>query len=265
MGEPPGRAGRPGGGHEGIRGHVEVERKYDVGSGFVLPDLAGLPGVAAVTALRAQRLVAVYFDTEDRRLLSSRITLRRRTGGTDAGWHLKLPAGQGSRREMHAPLGDGSEPVPAGLAELVATRAPVESLVPVARLETMRSLRLLTGRDGRVLAEVADDRVTGSLPATGGQDEAAAPAGTGASRVTGTDRAGGPAGGAGPRQGAWRVAATWREVEVELADGPGQLLDAAGSRLQRAGATPAATASKLARLLTRAGSPQAEPDLRRRN
>ena len=28
------------------------------------------------------------------------ITLRRRTGGSDAGWHLKLPAGPDSRTEL---------------------------------------------------------------------------------------------------------------------------------------------------------------------
>ena len=36
-------------------------------------------------------LTAVYYDTDDLRLARSRVTLRRRTGGGDSGWHLKLP------------------------------------------------------------------------------------------------------------------------------------------------------------------------------
>jgi hypothetical protein len=99
---------------------VEIERKYAVDSGFVLPDLSAVPGVAAVTSPRTYHLTAVYHDTPEQRLAAARITLRRRTGGTDAGWHLKLPAEAGARREVHAPLGPGSEGVPAELAGLVS-------------------------------------------------------------------------------------------------------------------------------------------------
>ena len=38
-------------------------------------------------------LEAVYYDTPNLRLLAEGVTLRRRTGGEDAGWHLKLPVG----------------------------------------------------------------------------------------------------------------------------------------------------------------------------
>jgi hypothetical protein len=35
-------------------------------------------------------LEAVYYDAPDLRQLFEGVTLRRRTGGEDAGWHLKL-------------------------------------------------------------------------------------------------------------------------------------------------------------------------------
>src|SRR4249920_2761060 len=96
---------------EGVGGFVETERKYEAAADFTLPDLAGLAGVAAITGPRTYRLRAVYFDTADLSLAAARITLRRRTGGTDAGWHLKLPVGVDSRREVHAPLGRGAHKV----------------------------------------------------------------------------------------------------------------------------------------------------------
>ncbi|HEY5990150.1 MAG TPA: CYTH domain-containing protein, partial [Streptosporangiaceae bacterium] len=73
-------------------GTTETERKYEVDADFAVPDLSGLAGIAAVTGPRTHQLSAVYFDTTGFRLAAAHITLRRRTGGTDAGWHLKLPA-----------------------------------------------------------------------------------------------------------------------------------------------------------------------------
>jgi inorganic triphosphatase YgiF len=212
---------------EDAGGFIETERKYDAEAGFALPDLAGLDEVAAVTGPQTYRLRAIYFDTTDFRLAAAKITLRRRTGGTDAGWHLKLPAGADSRREVHAPLGRGASSVPARLAELVTGWTGGQPLRPIARLGTTRRLRRLAGRDGEVLAEVADDLVVGSLPAPGG--------------------AGMPE---------WREASRWREIEIELVTGPRGLLDSAGGLLRRAGAAPSAAASKLSRLLASApGAP----------
>ena len=222
---------------EGAGGFIETERKYDAAAGFTLPDLAGLDGVAAVTGPQTYRLRAIYFDTTDFRLAAAKITLRRRTGGTDAGWHLKLPAGADSRREVHAPLGRGASSVPARLADLVAGWSGGQPLRPIARLATTRRLRRLAGRDGEVLAEVADDLVIGSLPAP-------AAAGSGA------------AGPGGPGMPEWREVSRWREIEIELVTGPRALLDSAGDRLCRAGAAPSAEASKLSRLLASApGAP----------
>ena len=83
--------------------HLEIEQKFDVDTGFERPSFDGLDGVSAAEPVLHQ-LSATYFDTADGRLAASKITLRRRTGGTDEGWHLKLPAGAGARREVHAPL-----------------------------------------------------------------------------------------------------------------------------------------------------------------
>src|ERR1700730_411121 len=80
--------------------HLETELKFEVGLDFVLRDLGALAGGGAVTAPDVALLVASYFDTADLRLATSRITLRRRTGGGDAGWHLKLPVTAGTRREL---------------------------------------------------------------------------------------------------------------------------------------------------------------------
>ena len=87
----------------------EIERKYDASpAGTAALDavesMIGVPGVAAVTRQDPQILDAVYYDTADLRLIRAGVTLRRRTGGDDAGWHLKLPAGAGTRgRDTHSP------------------------------------------------------------------------------------------------------------------------------------------------------------------
>jgi hypothetical protein len=210
---------------------IEIERKYAVDAGFVLPDLSEVPGVAVVTGPRTYHLTAVYHDTPGQRLAAARITLRRRTGGTDAGWHLKLPGEAGARREVHAPLGPGTEGVPAELAGLVSEQTGGEPLRPIARLQTTRTVRQLLDSAGQVLAEVADDEVTGSLPAQNSSQ---------------TER---------PQDAdAWRTAIAWREVEIELARGPAGLLDGAGRLLLEAGARPSPAASKLSLLLSAAGS-----------
>jgi CYTH domain len=216
---------------------IETERKYEAAADFALPDLAGLDGVAAITGPRTYRLRAVYFDTRDYGLAEARITLRRRTGGTDAGWHLKLPAGTDSRREVHAPLGRGAYAVPARLAELVVGWSNRQPLVPIALLATTRRLRRLAAPDGQILAEIADDLVSGSLPGP---------------TPGGPASPGGDTGLRGPGTPEWREVSRWREVEVELVSGSRELLGSVGDLLIRAGAVPSAAASKLSRLLASA-------------
>ena len=197
---------------------TETERKYDVDAGFVVPDLAGSGGVDSMGPPDVQHLAATYYDTDDLRLIGSRITLRRRTGGDDAGWHIKLPVGGDTRRELHFPLDLPGHPVPEEIAARVARWSGGAPLRPVARLETRRTVHRLLDQAGQVLAELADDQVAGSRPDPAGPDH-------------------------------WRQQDAWREVEVELKSGTPEVLDAAAAGLAAAGARPSRSASKLARVL----------------
>ena len=203
------------------RTQLEVERKLDVDAGFVLPGLTDVDGVASADPPVEHALEAVYHDTEDLRLVRSRVTLRRRTGGADAGWHLKLPAAAGARRELHEPLGRSVKAPPKALRDLVLGVTRGAPTAPVATLRTRRLATVLRDTEGRALAEVADDTVVATVPA--------------------------------PGPGAPAEQLTWREVEVELVDGdlPGgeELLTRLCDRLLTAGARPAAAASKIGRVL----------------
>src|SRR4051794_21534138 len=211
--------------------HVEVEQKFDVSPDFVLPDLCAVDGVAAVEAPEERELEAVYHDTADLRLARGRVTMRRRTGGPDAGWHVKLPAAAGARRELHSPLGRAGRVPPKAVAAPVRGIVRSAPLGPVAMLRTRRLVTLLRAADGRVLAEVADDTVTGTALS-------AAPGEPAAVQV-------------------------WRELEVELVDGDEPLLGAVGERLIEAGARPSPSPSKLSRVLAErlaaGGGAPAEP------
>ncbi|WP_344355818.1 CYTH and CHAD domain-containing protein [Streptomyces gobitricini] len=190
----------------------EIERKYEACPGTRLPDLTGVRGVSAVLDQGVAELDAVYYDTDDLRLAAASITLRRRTGGKDAGWHLKLPVSPGVRDELHAPLGDD---VPGSLAGLVHARTRGAPLVPVVRLRSRRDLRHLVDGDGALLAEAGTDTVR-------------------AERLAGGD--GGTV--------------EWTEIEVELADdGDPAFLDAVDKRLRKKGIKPSGAASKLAKAL----------------
>ncbi|MFC3689076.1 CHAD domain-containing protein [Aquipuribacter hungaricus] len=144
----------------------ETEQKFAVPEGFQVPDLVGAGPVTGVSGPQTHDLVAVYLDTDDLRLAREGITLRRREGGDDAGWHLKLPVGGSSRDEVRLPLDavpDGG--VPGELAGLVTAVARGLPLAPVATLRTTRSVTLLlSGED--VLAEVALDVVTTDVATT---------------------------------------------------------------------------------------------------
>lgn len=140
--------------------HVEVERKFDVTDATINPSFDGISAVARVEQQPQQNLDAVYFDTPDQRLAQHRITLRRRTGGTDAGWHLKLPAGPDTRTELRLPLSEGDDAVPEELRDTVLAVVREDELAPVARISTVRTVSLLIGAQGEELAEFCDDRVT---------------------------------------------------------------------------------------------------------
>jgi inorganic triphosphatase YgiF len=200
--------------------HLETEQKYDADAGFVLPKLGSLPELGGRRASAPRRifLSATYFDTEDQRLIRHKVTLRRRVGGDDEGWHLKLPKGKDTRQELHAPLDEGNTgTAPARLTARVEEITAGEHLRPIAILDTERTVVELAGPAGDTLVEVADDLVT-------------------AVRLGETDSQ--------PMR--------WREIEVEVIS-PGDeataLLNAVGKVLRAAGARPSASGSKLARVM----------------
>jgi inorganic triphosphatase YgiF len=197
--------------------YLEIEQKFDVDDDFKRPDFGALPGDVRAAAPVLLHLAAIYFDTADARLAGSNITLRRRTGGTDEGWTLKLPAGQDARRELREPF-DGRDEVPERLAARVAEVTGGRPLAPIARVDTERTVVTLTGHDGRVVAEIADDTVT-------------------ARRL------------AGSAEAATSPPLRWREIEVEVPEATPALQRAAASLLREAGARPAGHGSKLARVL----------------
>ncbi|MEU1125479.1 CYTH and CHAD domain-containing protein, partial [Streptomyces sp. NPDC005899] len=190
----------------------EIERKYEAATDTRLPDLRKVAGVSAVVHRGVSELDAVYYDTPDLRLAADSITLRRRSGGSDAGWHLKFPVAPGVRDEIQAPPADT---LPDSLASLLRSRVRAVEPVPVVRLLTTRDVHHLLDAEDGLLAEVSVDEVCAErLPEHGGPT------------------------------------AAWTEIEVELADGGDPvLLDAVGKRLRKAGVRPATSTSKLARAL----------------
>jgi len=218
-----------------IGSQVEREDTFDVEADFVVPDVTALLPPGATVRTRTEKLRSRYFDTADLDLLAAEMTLRRRTGSTDAGWQLKVPhkpareeirlpdqgragvakKGGGRGGRARSPSGGGGQrgSVPDELARLLLGVTRGRPLEPVAVVTTERSVHRLLDADKNLLAEIDDDNVHASV---GG--EAA-------------------------------TAISWREVEVELGHGNEQLLAAIGKRLRRAGARPAAAASKLARVL----------------
>lgn len=195
---------------------VEVERKYDVDDDTPLPAWIGLPGVDEVSAGEVRQLDARYLDTADAELSRAGVALRRRTGGPDAGWHIKGPREGDGRLEIGWPLGD-DDGIPDAVSETLS-RWTTGRLTPLARIENDRTAYLLSGPDG-VIAEFVDDRVRA------------------------TDL----------RQGIRRE---WREWEFELgpaapADATGRdaLFDAVEAAIFAVGGREAASGSKLARAL----------------
>ena len=201
--------------------YLETEQKYDADADFVLPDLGGVEGAKAAYP-RRYYLSATYFDTDDLDLIKNRITLRRRVGGTDEGWHLKRPVRKDTRQELRLPLGEGpasdAGTVPVLLAAQVGDITGGRRLRPIAILDTERTVVPLTSPAGEALVEVADDRVTATRLSEPGDKPLA-----------------------------------WREIEVEVVapDNPAApgLLEAVGKVLRDAGARRSSASSKLGRLL----------------
>ncbi|OBA63640.1 CHAD domain-containing protein [Mycobacterium sp. 1100029.7] len=204
--------------------HLEVERKFDVVGSTVTPSFEGIAAVARVETLPTQSLDATYFDTQTQDLARNKITLRRRTGGHDAGWHLKLPAGPDARTEIRTPLGSADDDtVPSELLDVVLAIVRDRPLKPVARITTQRESQVLYNAADAPFAEFSNDHVRAwSAGATDNADS-------------------------GP------VEHEWREWELELDESSGatdtELLNRLSNRLLDAGAEPAGHGSKLARVL----------------
>lgn len=203
---------------------LEVEVKYDAPAAAEVPDLTGLEPVASVERSGPEVLEATYFDTEDLRLIGSGFTLRRRTGGDDAGWHLKIPVEDG-RHEIRVPLARAKVQVPKRLRDLVLALVGDRALDPVATVRTERTTYRLRDADGTMLAELADDVVA----ASSGQEQSA-----------------------------------WREWELELRDGDRGLLETGGGLLEENGATRSDAAAKLARAMADRLAVPVLPDQRRK-
>jgi len=217
----------------------EIERKYDLDAGGsaaldAVQAMTGTAGVAAASQQGEQLLDAVYYDTADLRLIRTGVTLQRRTGGEDAGWNLKLPAGAETRDEVRLPLAApagtpaaGTAPgtagkrtaapharddgaVPEELAALIRAYTRGAALAPVMHTQTSRRVvRLLDGA-GQTLAEITADHMS-------------------AESADGS--------------------ASWDEIEAELVAGGPALLTVIDTQLRRVGARPAATGTKLRRAL----------------
>jgi CHAD domain-containing protein len=191
---------------------VKLTAPSDLGPARLLESIAATPGVGRVGEPSVVQLDATYYDTADLRLARSLVTLRRREGGADQGWHLKLP-GEGFRTEITEPLTDDVTP-PAALAILVGAFVRGQKLAPVARIRTTRTAFEVFGAGGERLAEVADDDV---------RSESFGP-------IT--------------------QLSAWREIEVELKDAaPGETLQILEKSLIAAGARRSVDVSKLRRAL----------------
>ncbi|MFF5715679.1 CHAD domain-containing protein [Streptomyces buecherae] len=215
----------------------EIERKYEAAPGGAPLDLAALsalaelPGVASVVDDGVTALDATYYDTADQRLAADGVTLRRRTGGSDEGWHLKLPVrpkgaprtsggGDVVRDEIRAPLGDA---VPPELVALTRSRTLDAPLRPLVELRTRRTVWRLVDAAGEPLAEISADEVSAR------------------------------------RAGSTGAPVRWSEVEAELgAGGDPALLDAVERHLATLGLRPAGSTSKLARALAETAAPHGE-------
>lgn len=196
---------------QGAEVERERELKFDVPDDWELSDPAKLVPGGTIES-QSVRLESEYFDTVDRALLRHRLTLRRRTGDTDTGWHLKVPAGD-ARTEIRLPLGGASRTVPAELREATLGVRAGAALKSLTTLTTEREILRLADESGTPLVEIVVDSVTATPP-----PELSAPL-------------------------------RWREVEVELTKGTEKFLARTAKWLMKRGAVPSRSGSKLARAL----------------
>lgn len=195
---------------------IELERTYaapdDVSLADVAAALSGLDDVGVTEPGPTYELRATYFDTDRYDLAAHRVTLRRRRGGHDDGWTLKLPGGGDARLEVTAPLGAGRRP-PVRLVRLVRAMRGENALVPAVDIATTRATLLLRDRaEADPSVEITDDRVRTQVLADG-------------------------------------ATLVWRELEVESLRGDADQLDAIEARLTALGIRRSPSPSKLGHAL----------------
>ncbi|PAY22117.1 hypothetical protein CEY15_15185 [Dietzia natronolimnaea] len=199
---------------------MEIESKFEVDTDTPIPAADAFAPLLADDPV-VHELSATYYDTADLSLTRHKVTLRRRTGGDDSGWHLKLPSEAG-RVELQLPLDHGDD-VPAEFVAAVAGLVRRRPLAPVARVDNRRHVVLLRDPEGTAVVEFCDDHVSTQSFVTGNAN------------------------------------AEWREWEVELVDpsrpGARGHLDTVATACSSAGATTSSSSSKLARALGALPSP----------
>jgi CHAD domain-containing protein len=192
----------------------EQEDKYEVDPDWVMPQLTDLLRDGGRLDQEVRKLDNTYFDTPGAGLRLFGITLRRRVGGSETGWQLKVPNGT-ARTELQS--GSRAKTLPRALAKGVEGLLAGENLDPVATMVTTRTAYQLRNADGELVMEIADDQVE-----------------------------------SGPPDGK-SMLHFWREVEVELGPaGKKKDLKRARKLLQDAGASPSTSRTKLDRALSQA-------------
>lgn len=142
-----------------LSSNLEVEVKLGAAPGFHLPELDGvLTGISAGRP-EEMRLETTYYDTPDLRLARWGCSLRHRAG---EGWTLKLPStteGMALSRPEHNYPGPPRKP-PVEALELVQAYLRRTPVDAVARLSTWRRRVRLADARGAAIGEVVDDEVS---------------------------------------------------------------------------------------------------------
>jgi CHAD domain-containing protein len=194
-----------------VRMIKEQENKFDIDQDWVMPPVADLVPEGGRLDQEVRKLHNTYFDTPGAGLRLFGITLRRRIGGSETGWQLKVPSGS-ARTELQS--GSQAKTLPPPLTDGVDGLLAGESIDAVATIVTARTAYRLLDADGELVLEIADDQVQ-----------------------------------SGPPDGK-SMLHSWRELEVELGPaGKKKDLKRASKLLLDAGASPSTTRNKLDRAL----------------
>nr|WP_294695185.1 CYTH and CHAD domain-containing protein [uncultured Friedmanniella sp.] len=130
---------------------------FDIADDVLLPALADLAGPKGEVEVRQHTFTDSYLDTAGGDLAAAGASLSRRAGSLGVSWLLRLPPGTTPAQLVSRAT---TRAVPAALAAATRGLTRGAELRPVAELSTQRTVSRLVGPDGRLRAEVADDRVS---------------------------------------------------------------------------------------------------------